>query len=270
MKSICNRKIMAVWITATTMSAHNWYKKWVGASWAAITLILPQIVGWSCARSVCVCVCLCVRAPSPFPLSLFLCVCTSGAQGLLSIGSVWLNVKNCGFLPGASLSGSLPCLHFLNTPLFLNLLQVFGQDVKTHTGPGEQDFSPPHPLLSLPSLTSNLCPPGLDFFFLLFWRWNQETFAYYGTIFMWCVFCLDTSLLFNLRLFYYYYLWVLSGNGRRVIFPTAGGKTRLSQGLSSTPPPPPTSPHPSSSLFTPPPVLLLLVEVFAFFAEVGT
>lgn len=108
--------------------------------------------------------CVCVR-PLLSP-SLSFCVCTSGAQGLLSIGSVWLNVKNCGFLPGASLSGSLPCLHFLNTPLFLNLLQVFGQDVKTHTGPGEQDFSPPpHPLLSLPSLTSNLCPPGLDFFF---------------------------------------------------------------------------------------------------------
>lgn len=116
-------------------------------------------------REVCVCVsaCVCVR-PLLSP-SLSFCVCTSGAQGLLSIGSVWLNVKNCGFLPGASLSGSLPCLHFLNTPLFLNLLQVFGQDVKTHTGPGEQDFSPPHPLLSLPSLTSNLCPPGLDFFF---------------------------------------------------------------------------------------------------------
>lgn len=112
---------------------------------------------------MCVSACVCVR-PLLSP-SLSFCVCTSGAQGLLSIGSVWLNVKNCGFLPGASLSGSLPCLHFLNTPLFLNLLQVFGQDVKTHTGPGEQDFSPPHPLLSLPSLTSNLCPPGLDFFF---------------------------------------------------------------------------------------------------------
>lgn len=102
-------------------------------------------------REVCVCLPVCACALS-FP-SLSFCVCTSGAQGLLSIGSVWLNVKNCGFLPGASLSGSLPCLHFLNTPLFLNLLQVFGQDVKTHTGPGEQDFSPPpptpHPLLSL-------------------------------------------------------------------------------------------------------------------------
>lgn len=115
-----------------------------------------------CEKCVCVSACVCVR-PLLSP-SLSFCVCTSGAQGLLSIGSVWLNVKNCGFLPGASLSGSLPCLHFLNTPLFLNLLQVFGQDVKTHTGPGEQDFSPPHPLLSLPSLTSNLCPPGLDFF----------------------------------------------------------------------------------------------------------
>lgn len=117
-----------------------------------------------CEKCVCVSACVCVR-PLLSP-SLSFCVCTSGAQGLLSIGSVWLNVKNCGFLPGASLSGSLPCLHFLNTPLFLNLLQVFGQDVKTHTGPGEQDFSPPPPpSLSLPSLTSNLCPPGLDFFF---------------------------------------------------------------------------------------------------------
>ncbi len=68
---------------------------------------------------------------------------------------------------------------------------------------------------------------------------------------MWCVFCLDTSLLFNLRLLY---LWVLSGNGRRVIFPTVGGKTRLlSQGLF----PPLTSvPSPCWSL--------------RFFAEVGT
>lgn len=95
-----------------------------------------------------------MSASPPFVLSPSVCVCTSGAQGLLSIGSVWLNVKNCGFLPGASLSGSLPCLRFLNTPLFLNLLQVFGQDAKTHTGPGEQDFPP-----------SNLCPPGLESFF---------------------------------------------------------------------------------------------------------
>lgn len=89
-------------------------------------------------------------------------VCTSGAQGLLSIGSVWLNVKNCGFLPGASLSGSLPCLHFLNTPLFLNLLQVFGQDAKTtHTGPEEQDFSPHRHL-------SNLLSSRPGSFFLFF------------------------------------------------------------------------------------------------------
>lgn len=115
-------------------------------------------------REVCVCLPVCACALS-FP-SLSFCVCTSGAQGLLSIGSVWLNVKNCGFLPGASLSGSLPCLHFLNTPLFLNLLQVFGQDVKTHTGPGEQDFSPPPTPFSLspfPHLQPLSSRPGFFF-----------------------------------------------------------------------------------------------------------
>lgn len=113
---------------------------------------------------MCVCLPVCACALS-FP-SLSFCVCTSGAQGLLSIGSVWLNVKNCGFLPGASLSGSLPCLHFLNTPLFLNLLQVFGQDVKTHTGPGEQDFSPPPPpsLSPFPHLQPLSSRPGFFFF----------------------------------------------------------------------------------------------------------
>lgn len=121
-----------------------------------------------CEKCVCVCECLPVCACAlSFP-SLSFCVCTSGAQGLLSIGSVWLNVKNCGFLPGASLSGSLPCLHFLNTPLFLNLLQVFGQDVKTHTGPGEQDFSPPPTpfSLSLPSPPTSVLQAWI--FFLLF------------------------------------------------------------------------------------------------------
>lgn len=118
-----------------------------------------------CEKCVCVSACVCVR-PLLSP-SLSFCVCTSGAQGLLSIGSVWLNVKNCGFLPGASLSGSLPCLHFLNTPLFLNLLQVFGQDVKTHTGPGEQDFSPPPTPFSLspfPHLQPLSSRPGFFFF----------------------------------------------------------------------------------------------------------
>lgn len=69
---------------------------------------------------------------------------------------------------------------------------------------------------------------------------------------MWCVFCLDTSLLFNLRLFY---LWVLSGNGRHALFPTVGGKTRLlSQGLPFSPP------HPRPSL---------LVESLRFFCGGG-
>lgn len=180
MKSICNRKIMAVWITATTMSAHNWYKKWVGASWAAITLILPQIVGWSCAKSVC-----------ESPLLLYVCVCTSGAQGLLSIGSVWLNVKNCGFLPGASLSGSLPCLHFLNTPLFLNLLQVFGQDAKNTHRTWGAGLSPLQPLSSRPG------------FFFFFSPLKSRDFCLLWDNLMWCVFCLDTWLLFNLRLFFF-------------------------------------------------------------------
>lgn len=125
------------------------------------------------------------------------CVCTSGAQGLLSIGSVWLNVKNCGFLPGASLSGSLPCLHFLNTPLFLNLLQVFGQDAKTtHTGPEEQDFSLHRHLSNL--LSSR---PG-SFFFLFFFSppdaQIKRLSLIMGQSYVMCF--LFGHLLFNLRL----------------------------------------------------------------------
>lgn len=71
---------------------------------------------------------------------------------------------------------------------------------------------------------------------------------------MWCVFCLDTSL-FNLRLIFY--LWVLSGKWKARYIPNSGRKneiivTRIISTPSSSPPCP------------------LLVEVFAFFAEVGT
>lgn len=166
---------------------------------------------------------------------------------MLSIGSVWLNVKNCGFLPGASLSGSLPCLHFLNTPLFLNLLQVFGQDAKTtHTGPEEQDFS-------LHRHLSNLLSSRPGSFFSFFSSppdaQIKRLSLIMGQSYVMCF--LFGHLLFNLRLVLFvgpFWKWkalYIPDSGR-------GEKTRLlSQGLSPITPPP-------------------SFEGLRFFAEAGT
>lgn len=135
---------------------------------------------------------------SPLLFSAYVCVCTSGAQGLLSIGSVWLNVKNCGFLPGASLSGSLPCLHFLNTPLFLNLLQVFGQDAKnTHRTWGAGLSPPPHHTHTHP-LQPLSSRPGFFFSFSSDAE-IKRLLLIMGQSYVMCF--LFGHLLFNLRLF---------------------------------------------------------------------
>ncbi len=120
--------------------------------------------------------------------------------GFCSVSECLVKCSNCGFLSGARLSGSLPCLHSLNAPLSQSFAGVWLRHKNT------QDLGT--------GFSSDFCSQSGVFFFLSC-NWIKTFFFFLlkGQS-MWCVISSDIDYLSSKKTYL-----VLSSRGRSTIFP---------------------------------------------------